>query len=161
MLNCDAQRLHLRRRTGPAFTCRAIACACASARGGGATRPDFLASRYSHSAMARRLFNDMPNSAAYRRPRSVSCSGSRNVIALGELLAVWYHYDTCNRYSFANHRYSRSSRRLKPQGFVGSKNWNATVYWNPRVVGPPGQRVAADARRQFRANSCPRDSQND
>ena len=56
--------------------------------------------------MARRLFNDMPNSAAYRRPRSVSCSGSRNVIAIGELLAVWYHYDTCNRYSFANHRYA-------------------------------------------------------
>ena len=105
MLNCNAQRLHRRRRTGPALTCWAIACA--SDRGGGATRgADCLASRYSRSAIARRPFNEMPDSAAYRRPRSASASGSRKVIAIGEPLRRWYHDDTTGRCASVHHRYA-------------------------------------------------------
>jgi hypothetical protein len=34
----------------------------------------------------------MPNSAAYRRPRCANSSDSRNVIAIGESLSVWYQH---------------------------------------------------------------------
>jgi len=55
MSGSDSQP-HRRRRCGPAFTCRAIACA--SACGGGAMRRSgFLMSRYSRSATAKRPFN--------------------------------------------------------------------------------------------------------
>jgi hypothetical protein len=82
----DPSRPHRRRRTGPAFTCRAMACASAC-RGATARTPGFLASRYSRSATAKRPLSEMPSSAAYRRPRCANSSGSRNVMAIGESLS--------------------------------------------------------------------------
>jgi hypothetical protein len=103
-------RPHRRRRTGPAFTCRAMACASAC-RSATARTPGFLASRYSRSATAKRPLSEMPSSAAYRRPRCANSSGSRNVMAIGESLSVWYHNDiTASRNASAKPRarYARS-----------------------------------------------------
>jgi hypothetical protein len=75
------------RRTGPALTCRAIACASACGPRAGVMRSSgFFVSRYSRNATAKRPLSEMPNSAAYRRPRRANSSGSRNVIAIAESL---------------------------------------------------------------------------
>jgi hypothetical protein len=87
VLRVDPPRPARRRRTGPALTCRAIACASACACRGDVMRTSgFLLSKYSRSAMATRPLSEMPNSAAYRRPRRANSSASRNVIAIGEAL---------------------------------------------------------------------------
>jgi hypothetical protein len=54
----------------------------------------------------------MPNSAAYRRPRSANSSGNRNVIAIECSLPRWYHYDTADQRPPINLRVHRYTTRL-------------------------------------------------